>query len=47
MKQKIFAWACDFSPFRGEGILARSFAIDFSIKKKIDIYIKSPETFIM
>mgnify|MGYP003977977551 FL=1 len=45
MKQKIFAWACDFSPFRGEGILARSFAIDFSIKKKIDIYIKSPENF--
>ena len=45
MKKKIFAWACDFSSFRGEGILARSFAIDFSKKKKLDIYIKTPENF--
>lgn len=45
MKKKIFAWACDFSSFRGEGILARSFAIELSEKKKIDIYIKTPENF--
>ena len=45
MKKKLFAWACDFSSFRGEGILARSFAIEFSVKKKIDIYIKTPENF--
>ena len=43
MKKKIFAWACDFSSFRGEGILARSFATEFSLKKKIDIFIKTPE----
>ncbi len=45
MKKKIYAWACDFSSFRGEGILARSFAIDLSVKKKIDIYVNSPENF--
>ena len=43
MKKKIFSWACDFSSFRGEGILARSFACDLSTIKKIDIYVKSPE----
>lgn len=43
MKNKIFAWACDFSSFRGEGILARNFAIDLSLKKKIEICVKSPE----
>ena len=41
--QKLFAWACDFSSFRGEGILARNFACELSIYKKIDIHIKSPE----
>ena len=43
MKNKIFAWACDFSSFRGEGILARNFAIDLSLRKKIEICVKSPE----
>ena len=42
-KKKLFSWACDFSPFRGEGILARSFASELSLIKKIDINVKTPE----
>ncbi len=43
MKVKlIVAWACDFSSFRGEGILARNFAKDLSTKKKINILVKTP-----
>jgi len=43
MKVKhIVAWACDFSPFRGEGILARNFAKDLSKQKKINILVKTP-----
>ena len=43
MKKKVYAWACDFSSFRGEGILARNFALDLSNIKSVDIYVKSPE----
>lgn len=43
MKVKcIVAWACDFSSFRGEGILARNFAKDLSYEKKLDILINTP-----
>ena len=42
-KKKLFAWVCDFSSFRGEGILARNFACELSINKKVDIHVKSPE----
>ena len=41
-KKTIFAWACDFSSFRGEGILARNFAKDFSNIKKVNIFVKTP-----
>ena len=42
-KNIIYAWACDFSSFRGEGILARDFAQDISRAKNVKIIIKSPE----
>ena len=42
MKQKyIIGWACDFSNFRGEGILSRNFASQLSKYKNIIIYLKS------
>ena len=42
-KKNIFAWACDFSSFRGEGILARNFAKDLSNIKKVNIFVKTPD----
>ncbi len=42
-KITIFAWACDFSSFRGEGILARNFAKDISNIKKVNIFVKTPD----
>ena len=42
-KDSVLAWACDFSSFRGEGILARKFAVDLSKVKNIKIFIRSPE----
>ena len=43
-KQTVYAWACDFSSYRGEGILARKFAKDLSNIKKINLFVKSPES---
>ena len=41
IKNYIVAWACDFSNFKGEGILAREFLLRLSKIKKKNFYVKS------
>ena len=42
-KFDLYCWACDFSPNRGEGILARHYVQKLSKTKTKKIYIKSPD----
>lgn len=42
-KFDLYCWACDFSPNRGEGILARNYIVNLAIKHKKKILIKSPD----
>ncbi|MDA7697745.1 hypothetical protein N8796_00880 [Candidatus Pelagibacter sp.] len=42
-KFDLYCWACDFSPNRGEGILARHYIKKLSKIKKKKIHIKSPD----
>jgi hypothetical protein len=41
-KFDLYCWACDFSEDRGEGILARHYAINLSRIKKISICVNTP-----
>ena len=42
-KYDLYCWACDFSPNRGEGILARHYIQSLSKKKQKKIFIKSTD----
>ena len=42
-KFDLYCWACDFSPNRGEGILARHYIKNLSMIKKKKIIVKSPD----
>lgn len=44
-KSDVICWATDFSNFRGEGILARSFIKNYSKEKKINVFIRSYRSF--
>ena len=39
----LYCWACDFSPNRGEGILARHYIQKLSKVKNKKFHIKSPD----
>ena len=44
-KSDVICWSTDFSNFRGEGVLARLFAINYSKQKKNKIFIRSYKSF--
>ena len=41
-KFDLYCWACDFSPNRGEGILARHYISKLSKKLKKKIFVRTP-----
>lgn len=43
-KIDLYCWACDFSPDRGEGILARHYILNLSKIKKKKIFIRTPNS---
>ena len=44
-KSDVICWATDFSNFRGEGVLARSFIKNYSKEKKIKVFVRSYRSF--
>lgn len=44
-KSNVICWATDFSNFRGEGVLARSFIKNYSKEKKINVFVRSYRSF--